>query len=390
VAIALVLLLSAVTFVSLKGARVLMTLFAIDLGAGPFVTGLLFAVYGLVPALLVIHAGRIADRIGNRVLMYVGFAAFACMLTVPALFPTLPMLFIASPLIGVTSMIFIVCTQNLVGVLSDTTTRTRYYSYYALTDSTGNVLGPVLVGFVIDGFSHPAAYYALAAIAAVCLMIFHFGRHHIPARSGVVDIETRGSMAELLRLPALRNALLTNAIVMTGIDLYLVYMPLYARGIGISASEIGLIVGAYGAAGFLVRLLIPPIAARWGERAMIAGALLIACVGYVAIPFTQNPWVLGLVSFVVGIGLGCGQPLSMVLSFNAAPPGRSAEAIAMRMAVSYGAHVVIPPVFGALGAVVGVAPVFWTCAMLMGGGAALNRRAGSARGRREEGGGRRE
>lgn len=376
-AIALVLLLSAVTFVSLKGGRVLMTLFAIDLGAGPFVTGMLFAVYGLVPALLVVHAGRIADRIGNRVLMYVGFAAFACMLTLPALVPTLPMLFIASPLIGVTSMIFIVVTQNLVGVLSDPATRTRYYSYYALTDSTGNVLGPVLVGFCIDGFGHPFTYYVLAAIAAACLAIFHFGRHHIPARSGVVDAGKRGPMTDLLRIPALRNALITNGIVMTGIDLYLVYMPLYSRGIGLSATEIGLIVGGYGAAGFLVRLLIPPFTARWGERAMIASAFLIACVSFSAIPLTQNPWLLGLASFVLGLGLGCGQPLSMVLSFNAAPPGRSAEAIAMRMAVSYGAHVVIPPAFGALGAVMGVAPVFWTCAMLMGGGAVLNRRVSS-------------
>jgi uncharacterized BrkB/YihY/UPF0761 family membrane protein len=46
----------------------------------------------------------------------------------------------------------------------------------------------------------------------------------------------------------------------------------------------------------------------------------------------------------------------------------------MRMAVSYGSHVVIPPVFGAFGAVLGLAPVFWTCAMLMGVGAALNRK----------------
>jgi hypothetical protein len=45
----------------------------------------------------------------------------------------------------------------------------------------------------------------------------------------------------------------------------------------------------------------------------------------------------------------------------------------MRLAVSYGAHVVIPPVFGALGTALGLAPVFWTCAMLLGGGSYLNR-----------------
>jgi hypothetical protein len=45
----------------------------------------------------------------------------------------------------------------------------------------------------------------------------------------------------------------------------------------------------------------------------------------------------------------------------------------MRLSVSYGAHIVIPPVFGAVGAALGLAPIFWTCALLLAGGAALTR-----------------
>jgi MFS family permease len=311
--------------------------------------------------------------------MYAGLAGFACTLTLPALFPSLGMLFIASPLVGFTSMLFIVAMQNLVGVLSQPGKRTRNYSYYSLTDAGGNVAGPVLVGFTIDGFGHPATYLVLAAIAAACLVVFHLGHDTIPARSGGTEAPKQRAAADLLRLPALRNALITNGIVMTGIDLYNIYLPLYAHGAGHSASVIGLIVGAFGAAGLLVRMLIPPVTARWGEHAMIAATLAVACASFVLIPLTVNPWLLGAASFLVGLGLGCGQPLSMVLSFNAAPAGRSAEAIAMRMAVSYGAHVVIPPVFGALGSVLGLAPVFWTCAMLMGGGAALNRKSATSR-----------
>lgn len=377
--IALVLLLSTLSFVSLKGARVLMTLYAVELGAGPFEAGMLFAVYGLIPALFVVHAGRIADRIGNRTLMYTGFVGFAIALVLPTLYPSLTLLFVASPLIGLTSMIFIVAQQNLVGVLSRPETRTRNFSYYSVGDSMASVGGPVLVGFVIDHFSHPAAYRVAAAIAVACLVIFHLGRHHIPARLGVSDAAPRGPAADLLRIPALRNALITNGIVMAGIDFYLVYLPLYGRTVDIPASEIGLIVGAYGAAGFVVRALIPAITARWGEQAMIAGALALACLAFFGIPATQNPWMLGAVSFVIGLGLGCGQPLSMILAFAAAPPGRSAEAVAMRMGVSYASHVVIPPFFGAIGAFTGIAPVFWLCALVVGGGAALNARGVAAR-----------
>ncbi|MBI4207482.1 MAG: MFS transporter, partial [Betaproteobacteria bacterium] len=45
-ALVLVLVLSTTVFVSLKGSRVLATLFAVDLGAGPLETGLLFALHG--------------------------------------------------------------------------------------------------------------------------------------------------------------------------------------------------------------------------------------------------------------------------------------------------------------------------------------------------------
>lgn len=107
---------------------------------------------------------------------------------------------------------------------------------------------------------------------------------------------------------------------------------------------------------------------------MLSAALALSVFAFLSFPLTHSPLLLGVAAFVLGLGLGCGQPLSMILAFNAAPPGRSAEAIAMRLAVSYGAHVVIPPLFGAIGASLGIAPIFWTCAMLLGGGSILNRR----------------
>ena len=55
--LALLLVLSSIAFITMKGSRILMTLYAVDLGAGPFETGILFALYGLFPFLLAIAAG---------------------------------------------------------------------------------------------------------------------------------------------------------------------------------------------------------------------------------------------------------------------------------------------------------------------------------------------
>jgi predicted MFS family arabinose efflux permease len=161
--------------------------------------------------------------------------------------------------------------------------------------------------------------------------------------------------------------------VMTGLDLFNLYMPVYTHSLGFTATTIGLVMSAFGVAGFVTRLAIPPLTARWGEHAMMSAALALSALAFIAVPLMREPLLLAATAFVLGLGLGCGQPLSMLLSFNAAPAGRSAEAIAMRLAVSYGAHVVIPPVFGLVGAGWGLAPIFWTCAVLLGGGSAITR-----------------
>ena len=372
----LILALSAVTFIAMKGSRVLMTLYAVHLGAGPFETGILFALYGLCPFMLAVAAGRIADRFDNRVLMYWGLGTYTASLALPYLFPSLAVLFIVAPLWGLTSMLWVVATQNLVGMLSTSDNRTRHYSYYSLGESTGSVLGPVIVGMAIDTLSHAPSFLVMAAIPALCGMMVVWKRHAIPhttAKSGREGPPRR--MRDLLALPAMRNALLSNGIVMTGLDLFNLYMPIYGHDLGFSATVIGLIMGAFGAAAFITRMAIPPLAARYGERGVLAAALALSAGAFLMFPLTTSAVLLAAAAFALGLGLGCGQPLSMILAFNAGPPGRSAEAIAMRLAVSYGTHVVVPPAFGAIGTLLGVAPIFWTCALLMGGGTLLNRRS---------------
>ena len=360
-------------FVHPYRGRIAATLFGLELGAGTLEIGILFALWGLFPFLLAVYAGRLADRFDNRLLMYFGLTGFSASVALPFLFPNLIALYVSAALAGFTSMVFVVATQNTIGVLSTQATRTRHFSYYSLGESSAAVVGPVLVGLWIDAFDHPLTFVLISLVNATCLVLLFARRSTIPDSGRSEERKAAGSAKDLLRIPALRTAMLANGIVMAGLDLFALYMPMYTHGLGFSATAIGLIMGAFGVAGFITRMAIPPFTARWGEHAMMAGALALSATAFVTVPFMTQPLLLGMASFALGLGLGCGQPLTMILSFNAAPPGRSAEAIAMRLAVSYGAHIVIPPVFGAVGAALGLAPIFWTCAMLLGTGSVMTR-----------------
>ncbi|MEQ1772737.1 MAG: MFS transporter, partial [Burkholderiales bacterium] len=83
-------------------------------------------------------------------------------------------------------------------------------------------------------------------------------------------------------------------------------------------------------------------------------------------------------SFLLGLGLGCGQPLSMLMVYNRAPAGRSGEVLGVRFTVVNLMHLVIPITFGTLSAMMGLMPVFVATAVLMAVGSHLSRIAGKA------------
>jgi predicted MFS family arabinose efflux permease len=193
-----------------------------------------------------------------------------------------------------------------------------------------------------------------------------------PSGKGAGEEDAR-SATDLWRLPALRRVFLTSAVVLTGIDLYQFYLPIYGRSIELSPSVIGMVLSAFAAASFLVRSVMPPLV-RWrGEEGLLRYALAIGAIAFLALPWLGSPWLLGAVSFLLGLGLGCGQPLSTILVYARSPEGRSGEALGLRIAINNSIHIAVPLAFGTVGAALGVAPVFLANALLLGGGSYLSR-----------------
>jgi cyanate permease len=87
-------------------------------------------------------------------------------------------------------------------------------------------------------------------------------------------------------------------------------------------------------------------------------------------------------SFVLGLGLGCCSPLSLVLAYNRSPPGRTGEAIGVRQTVGKITEVTMPIIFGMLGTALGMGPVFWLDAAMLAVGAWLMARDAAASARR--------
>src|SRR5687767_9714688 len=102
-----------------RGSKVVVTLFAAELGVPQFFVGVLIAVYSVFPMLLGIFAGKLTDRIGVRRPMIAGTIGVMMALTVPFFFPRIPALYVAAVLLGASWVFYNVCAQNLMGILSE-------------------------------------------------------------------------------------------------------------------------------------------------------------------------------------------------------------------------------------------------------------------------------
>jgi MFS family permease len=163
---------------------------------------------------------------------------------------------------------------------------------------------------------------------------------------------------ELLRIKTLRETLIASGIISSAWDVYQFFMPIYGHAQGLSATAIGSVMSAFAVSIILVRIGLPLLLRRMGEAQTLTCAMFVAGAAFALFPLFQTAWPLAAVSFLLGIGCGVGQPLSLTMVFNASPKGRAGEAAGMRITVNQGTHFVVPLLFGALGSAAGYAVVF--------------------------------
>ncbi len=358
----------------LTGSRVIVSLDALSMGASPFTVGALLSLYAFLPMLLSVAAGRLVDRIGARRPMVVGSIMIGVAAVLPVAFSGLSALFASATLLGAGFMAFQLAAQNTTGGLGGPATRAQNFSLLALGYAVSGFIGPLLAGVTIDHFGFRAAFALFALIPLFPLIVIRSRRLVLPGPHRPIADTPHGGTLVLLRHRTLRRVFAVTALLSLGWDLHTIFVPIYGARIGLSASEIGGVLSSFAAATFIVRFFMPAIARRWRERQVLAVALLIAGAVYFAFPFAEGIGTLLLLSFTLGLGLGSGQPMVLSLLHTHAPAGRVGEAGGVRMSLVNSMAFAAPLVLGAIGASIGLVPVFWSVGACLATGGYLARR----------------
>ena len=372
----LVVLMSVLSQVGFSGSRVAVSLHALELSANQFAIGVVIALYSLCPMLLSIVIGKFADRAPPRLPVILGSALMTAALLLPPLVPGLGALCVAAFLLGLAHQVFSIPLEAIVGGIDGPKNRARNYALITMGWSAANFLGPLIAGFSIDHIGQLQVYLVLAVFTAAPIAMLLMKPALLPKAAAMhAEGGTRGSVLDLWRMPSVRITIIASGVVGSAQDLFQFYLPIYGHSIGLSASAIGTILGVLSVAAFVIRGVLPFLVRKLGEATILICSIFIAAIAFTLMPFFVSPYALAAITFLLGLGVGCAQPMTMSLLYVLTPMGRIAESFGLQKTVRNATHLVVPIVFGSVGAAFGVMTVFISNSVILVASGFLLRKA---------------
>lgn len=359
----------------MAGTRMAAPLLALREGYSPAAVGVLLALFALTQVFLALPAGRFADRHGLRRPM--GYSVVAAVLGagVAVAFPVFPVLCLAALLTGGATGAAVISLQRHVGRAATGGLRLRQvFSWLSIGPAISNFVGPFSAGLLIDhagavpnSLSGYRAAFFLMAVLPLASWFLVRKTQELPPVIAAHGTE-RGSAWDLLRDPTFRRLMLVNWFLSSCWDVHTFVVPVLGFERGISASVIGSILGAFAVAAAAIRMLMPLVAAHLREWRVLVVAMLVTAVLFGVYPFMRTALGMGLCSVLLGLALGTVQPMIMSMLHQITPEARHGEALGLRLMAINASSVVMPLLFGTLGAVIGITGVFWATGAVVGAG----------------------
>jgi MFS family permease len=282
-------------------------LFAAQLGATPAEIGWVVIASTLPGILVSFPVGVLADTFGKRPVIIGSLVVFA----------TAPFLYL-----GVSTALELMAVRfyhgfatAIFGTVAAAAIAERYPQQRAAMLSTfssatliGRSIAPFLGGFLISVASFHSVYIAcgisgvLALLAGLALPRDAKSAH--PPASGA-GLRTPSFFESLRLVLSNRGIVLTSVLEAAQLLVFgavEAFLALYAASVGITAWQIGVILGAQLLGIVVIKPAMGALSDRWGRRAVILPGLLVGALSVGLMPFVQEMFALCFLSIAFGVG----------------------------------------------------------------------------------------
>ncbi len=324
--------------------------YAISLGAGPFILGIVVGSYSLFNIAGNFTGGLVIDRISWRFPLFSGLAGIVIILLFYTFAGSAYYLIMVRAAHGFLGGILVpAALASLIGKGNDSVSQRPRLAIFGATIGIAAITGPLVAGFIAGRYGYHPVYYFLAVLMFTAAITAFFILPNPRATAGQ-NVLLPISFRQLYSNPQLRGAFIFALGTMGATGTLATFLPVRTGILGLSHAQTGMLFASFALTAVFVQMLWPGIlrgfirgdcrGCVWGQF-FLATALIMAALW-------QSLGCLFAALIIYGLGFGLSFQGMLGLVMEGSQTGWRGRAIGIYFAFySFGAAVV-PPLGGLL------------------------------------------
>ena len=292
----------------------LIPVYALDLGATGFQVGMIIASFNIARVFANPISGRLSDRWGRKPFIVAGLFLYAVVSIFYILATDVNDLILVRFLHGLTSVLVVPVAMALAADIAPDNKLARYIGTLNMAVMLGLGVGPMLGGIIRDTLGMNTAFYVmgiLALLTGIGVMLL-IPSDRIGSESKIK--KPAAPIKDLLKHRVVLGLFFLRLFVASGQGSVYTFLPLLGIDMGITSSEVGIILGVNI---FLIAVLqraCAGIADRSDPRVLIIFGTIISGITVLAMPYAKGFGTILALNIVMGASNGIATPAGFVLT----------------------------------------------------------------------------
>lgn len=360
-----------VTMVGMGIIWPIMPLYAIQLGAGGTELGFIIAAFNLARSVFNPVVGRLSDRLGRKPFMLTGLFCYALLSVAYIQSTSVAGLIAVRFAHGLAAVCVAPVAMAVVAEIAPPRRLGIYMGTLSMALMLGVGAGPLLGGIIKDWLGTDAAFLTMGGLALVTSVGILAFVPSLARKAGETVTPSSPMMQTLRQSRILQTVFSIRFFSAVGQGAVYTFLPLYGVAIGISSTQVGILLG--------VNVLLIAFLQRPGGRladhtrpvALMVGGIVLSGLAVAGMPLVQNFSGALVMNILMGVANGVAVPAALVLA------GREGARVGMGSvmglfdaALSLG-FIVSPILLGMVHDAFGIEAIFYVGGAIILGGTLL-------------------
>jgi MFS family permease len=316
----------------------------IELGLPVVWLGVISASFALLPVFSAVTLGRFIDRGNDSQAAWIGAGLILISAAGFWAWSDSALLLLAFTVLLGFGHLFCMASHQMLAVRSaNMRGREVAFGHFMVAASTGQGLGPFVVGWLGGSSTVPATGYlfGIGLIAAVLFMAVALTLRPATRPAAHGGGEGVVAVGTLFRMPGMFVVLMASVVTVTSLDLLVVYLPLIGAERHVDASDIGMLLGIRSVAALVARAFYSRLMVMLGRRQLTLVSIAVAATGFAMLTVPSLP-LMYVAIITVGISLGIASTTTLSGIVDLAPPAARGTALSLRITGNRVGQVVVP------------------------------------------------